>query len=103
MLDTIPGEISYNDTSLSIHWKDGRQCSYDLLSLRKQCPCAMCRGGHESNSVRTTDGITQIKLISWKKIGRYAIGISWSDGHDLGIYTYDALRESCEKSIPYAG
>jgi DUF971 family protein len=29
-------------------------------------------------------------------IGRYGMKIVWSDKHDLGIYTYDYLRELCE-------
>lgn len=26
------------------------------------------------------------------RVGRYAVQIVWSDGHDSGIYTYDYLR-----------
>lgn len=96
MLDTIPGEIRFDDSNLYIEWKDGKQCTYDLLTLRRNCPCAQCRGGHGVVANRTTGSIQDIRLISWKKVGRYAITITWSDSHDLGIYSYDGLRMACD-------
>ena len=96
MLDRIPDDIRYDDTHLHIRWKDGRDCSYELLPLRKECPCASCRGGHGVTVQRTTDAISTIRMVSWKKVGRYALQFTWSDNHDLGIYTYDWLRERCE-------
>lgn len=29
------------------------------------------------------------------KIGNYAIGLRWGDGHDTGIYPFDYLRKIC--------
>lgn len=101
MLNTIPDEITFNQTALTIRWKDGKTCEYPLLPLRKGCPCANCRGGHEITARRTTDHIKEIQLVSWKKVGRYAIQITWSDNHDLGIYTYDHLREACDRGTDY--
>lgn len=101
MLATIPEAISQEHGELVIQWKDGRVCRYGLLSLRKQCPCANCRGGHSVDSVRTTDHITEIALVSWKKVGRYALSFTWSDHHDTGIYTYDRLRAACESNGDY--
>ena len=101
MLHTIPDSISNDETHLKIKWKDEKESSYDLLTLRKQCPCAHCRGGHDANSIRVTDGISEIRLVSWKKVGRYAIQITWSDNHDSGIFTYDALREASDEEREY--
>ena len=28
-------------------------------------------------------------------VGRYAISVEWSDGHDTGIYSYQTLRAMC--------
>ena len=33
-----------------------------------------------------------------KPVGKYAYSLTFSDGHDIGIYTYDLLRELGEKS-----
>ncbi len=101
MLGTIPDKIESDAKTLKITWKDGKQCVYDLLSLRKNCPCANCRGGHDMTARRTTGHIQTIALVSWKKVGRYAVQITWSDNHDLGIYTFDHLRESCDRGTEY--
>ena len=29
-------------------------------------------------------------------LGHYAYKITWSDGHDTGIYTCEALRDLCQ-------
>lgn len=101
MLATIPQTIEFDERELSITWKDGKACRYDLLNLRRQCPCANCRGGHSVDSVRTTDHIQQIRLVSWKKVGRYALTLTFSDNHDLGIYTFDRLRAACDEGRDY--
>jgi len=36
-------------------------------------------------------GGTALKEI-WA-VGQYALGMSWGDGHNTGIYTFDFLRE----------
>ena len=89
-------KLEHDDTHMRITWNDGKVCSYDLLELRKDCPCANCRGGHGTHTTRTTDNIQTIRLLGWKTVGRYALQFTWSDGHDLGMYTMDNLRERCE-------
>lgn len=101
MLETIPKDIQFDSEFLYITWKDGFQSKFSLLELRKNCPCASCRGGHGGKIGSATSHITQIQLLSWKKVGRYAINIVWSDYHDSGIYTYDSLRNYSEKGIPF--
>lgn len=95
-LATIPSEISFDDTELQISWKDGFISKYPLLDLRKKCPCATCRGGHGGKVGAATSHISSIRLISWTKVGRYAISIVWSDYHNTGIYSYDNLRAYSE-------
>ncbi|MCX8000519.1 MAG: DUF971 domain-containing protein, partial [Leptospiraceae bacterium] len=82
-------------------WKDGFNSKFSLLELRKNCPCVTCRGGHGGKIGSTTGHINQIQILSWKKVGRYALNIVWSDYHDTGIYTYDSLRNLSEKGIPF--
>ncbi|MBE7412979.1 MAG: DUF971 domain-containing protein [Leptospiraceae bacterium] len=92
-LSTMPLEISHDAENLKISWKDGVASNYNLLELRKKCPCAKCRGGHGGNIGDATSHIKKITLLSWRKMGRYALSFSWSDYHDSGIYTFDYLRE----------
>ncbi len=96
MLDTIPSEIQHDAKELVIVWKDGYRSTFPLILLRKNCPCATCRGGHGGKVGAATGHIQEISLLSWKKVGRYAINIVWSDYHDTGIYTYDKLRAFSE-------
>ncbi|TGN21136.1 DUF971 domain-containing protein [Leptospira idonii] len=95
-LATFPSEIHFDDENLDIVWKDGYRSQYSLLDLRKKCPCATCRGGHGGKVGAATSHIQSIRLISWTKVGRYAISIVWSDYHNTGIYSYDNLRAYSE-------
>jgi DUF971 family protein len=96
MKQTIPNQISYDEENLYIDWKDGHSSTFSLLDLRKKCPCATCRGGHGGKVGSVTGHIETISLVSWKKVGRYAINLTWNDFHDTGIFTYDNLRAYSE-------
>jgi DUF971 family protein len=39
-----------------------------------------------------------IRIESIQSIGRYAVGIFWSDGHRTGIYPYDLLKHLTDKT-----
>lgn len=96
MLSLIPDSVTYDEKSLFIRWRDGKECTYSLLQLRRDCPCAMCMGGHGGTIGAATGHIQDIRLAAWKKVGRYALQFVWSDNHDTGIYKLDDLREQCE-------
>jgi DUF971 family protein len=36
-----------------------------------------------------------VAAASIRLVGSYAIRITWTDGHDTGIYTYEWLRANC--------
>lgn len=84
---------------ISIIWNDGKKCLYSAKSLRANCPCAVCK------EERSQEGPLKIlkvypkslEILDWKWVGRYALSLSWSDGHDTGIYTFDYLRNFCEE------
>ncbi|MCS7204286.1 MAG: DUF971 domain-containing protein [Leptospiraceae bacterium] len=101
MLLLIPSKVYFDNQFLYIQWRDGKECKFDLLNLRRYCPCAQCRGGHEIRANRITLDIKEAKLVRIKKVGRYAIGLVWEDGHDSGIYTYESLRYFCDENKEY--
>ena len=35
------------------------------------------------------------RLTNAKTVGRYAVQLFWSDGHNTGIYSFDHLRDIC--------
>jgi len=69
-----------------------RRVGLDLV-VRDNCPCAECRETPRSLPVRGQG--EEIYAVQIGVVGRYAISIQWSDGHDTGIYSYQTLRSLC--------
>jgi len=81
--------------AVRIAWADGHQSEYRNDYLRDHCPCAECRSVPKRalpvlNARRDDLYPVQIGLV-----GRYAMSVQWSDGHDTGIYSYETLRALC--------
>jgi len=84
---------------LGFDWDDGTRSVFKLRNLRLACPCALCVD--ENTGERLLDPRTvpeDIHIESVQSIGRYAVGIFWSDGHRTGIYPYDLLKHLTEKT-----
>lgn len=78
---------------LEITWADGRVLHYAAHELRAQCPCAACVNPPPGVAPRTPESFAGIALKSLKQVGTYAFQIGFDDGHALGIYSFDKLRE----------
>lgn len=80
--------------TLGIDWSDGTSGRWRLSHLRRNCPCAMCVD--EWTRERTLDPASvsdDLVAESVESVGRYALRVAFSDGHDTGIYTFSLLRE----------
>lgn len=78
---------------LGFDFDDGSRAVFRLRDLRLACPCALCVD--ENSGERLLDPKTvpdDISVESIQSVGRYAVGILWSDGHRTGIYPYDLLK-----------
>ena len=86
---------------LSITWSDRHESVYPLDVLREICPCVTCRGGHEKMGpehdpdILTLTPSRSYELQDMQLVGNYALQLSWDDGHDSGIYTWQYLRRMC--------
>lgn len=80
--------------SVRIEWKDGHRSEYTNQYLREQCPCAECRERPRRLPVVNRPP-QELYPVQMGIVGRYAVSIEWSDGHDTGIYSYHTLREIC--------
>ncbi len=96
-----PRNIAVAGRELAIAWADGHESYYPLDRLRRDCPCAGCRaraaGPREDSPLRVVRGPQPEELAVDRlvPVGAYAVQIVWSDGHDAGIYAFEALRRSC--------
>jgi DUF971 family protein len=83
---------------LFIKWDDGKESTITLKYLRDECPCANCKGEtillksyrpHQPQT--TTPDMYKIKNI--ELVGSYAVQITWKDGHNTGIYSWEYLTK----------
>jgi DUF971 family protein len=83
-----------------IKWQDGHRSVYLWTYLRSQCPCASCReeklAPPDPFRILKTAELTPLYPVAMSPIGHYAYKITWSDGHDTGIFTLENLRSLCQ-------
>lgn len=91
----IPLEIGRaNEHDVRVRWNDGRETIFPARFLRLSCPCAACVEEMTGQRVVQESSIpADVHPLSIDPVGRYAIHILWSDGHNTGIYTWEWLNE----------
>jgi ATP-binding protein involved in chromosome partitioning len=81
---------------LEIVWSDGHVSLYAVADLRRACPCASCVDELTGERILKAEEVAEdVKPASIEPVGRYALGIIWSDGHSTGIYAFEYLRSLC--------
>ena len=88
----------FEKNKLQITWKDDSESRIDLKYLRDECPCASCKGEtvllktyRPAKPASTSPEMYKIKNI--ETVGGYAIQITWQDGHNTGIYSWEYLKQ----------
>lgn len=88
------------DKGLTVTWADGSQTFYPILHLRKLSPSADARALRDEQkknplTVLPASALSKepITAVGAELVGNYAIRITFSDGHDTGIFSWDYLRE----------
>ncbi len=105
MTEIFPAGITANRqiSELIIEWNDGHTSRIPFSLLRKACPCAECRGGHDKMGSVPPPEIFEIeleesahtRLSNIEAVGTYALTPLWEDGHQAGIFTWAYLRALC--------
>jgi len=92
-----PANIQLIGNEVAIVWDDGVESYYPSEKLRAASPSAETQGERDifgqkygGNGPKDFTGVT---VLSWAKIGNYAIQFRFSDGHSTGLYSYDYLRK----------
>lgn len=95
MTSPTPRRLRFLDdekTLLAIDWTDEHVSVLPTTYLRGWCPCAVCQG-HGGTRSFVSGRDSNVKDL--RQVGAYALGVSFADGHDTGIYTWGFLRELC--------
>jgi len=92
------------DRHLEIDWSDGLRVALPLPLLRRRCPCATCKEARAEQKVNRLailqaggGGGGPLVVRSAEPVGNYAIRLTWSDGHDAGLYSWATLRTLSEE------
>ncbi len=92
-----PVDLQQIGGELAVKWDDGGENFIPLEKLRRNCPCADCKGETDilgnvykgSGRMLTTKAFELVRLVG---VGGYAIQPVWADGHSTGIYSFDYLK-----------
>ncbi len=104
-----PKSVKVNVTTgagMDIEWKDGHKSSFSFTFLRDACPCALCDEERGKTNRQPGDppklapgALPMFKAAARPEkvepVGKYAIRFHWNDGHELGIYSWQFLRDVC--------
>lgn len=83
-----------NDRTLGITWSDGRLDQFDVVELRRRCPCAMCIDEWTGEKRLKPEDIEEsVRPTRIDSVGAYAMNIKFTDGHGSGFYTFNFLRK----------
>ena len=90
----LPIEITLHQKSriLEIAFADGKTFRLSCEFLRAYSPSAEVRGHGPGQEVLQT-GKQNVEITRVEPVGHYAIQLSFSDGHDTGIFSWDLLYD----------
>jgi len=103
-----PTAFAYDEAAraLRVEWADGAVHRIPFATLRRDCPCAVCRG--EMGRPGRFDARPELRpgedeLADIQLVGHYAVSVLWQDGHGTGIHTFERLRALGERVSRPAG
>ncbi len=90
----IPTEITLHQQSkiLEVAFDDGAHYKLPFEFLRVFSPSAEVRGHGPGQEVLQT-GKLNVMLTGVEPVGSYAIKLTFDDGHDSGLYTWEYLHD----------
>lgn len=87
-----PRELVFSKQNkvLTIAFDDGANFSIPFETLRVESPSAEVQG-HGPGQKITLTGKDNIQVTKAEPVGRYAVRLTFDDGHDTGLFTWDYL------------
>lgn len=100
----VSESIDPNNGYLTIQWADGSTTRHNPFHLRSECRCALCVDENTGKQILDPKRISlDIQVVGARQTGRYAYTLSFSDGHNTGIYVFDRLRTDLKEKQDNAG
>ena len=98
----VPSKIKLHKSTgdLEIAFPDRAGFTLSSEYLRVMSPSAEVKG-HGPGQEILQDGKKNVRIQSLEKSGNYAIRITFDDGHDTGIYSWDYLADLHENREKY--
>lgn len=95
---TWPTELRFRARSadLLVAFDDGFAAAIPYELLRIESPSAETKG-HGAQRPPPHPGKRTVAVRDAEAVGRYAVRIRFSDGHDTGLYSWSLLRELAEQ------
>jgi DUF971 family protein len=89
-----PSEIrvSPDKKTLQVSFEDGVTTALSSELLRVESPSAEVQG-HGAGQKTTPAGKRNVTITRIDPVGHYAVRITFSDGHDSGLFSWDILYE----------
>ena len=91
-----PLNIQLIGQEVAIAWDDGAETYHPFEQLRAASPSASNLGERDILGNRYGgDGPKKfpgVLVVSWERVGNYAVRFDFSDGHRTGLYSFDYLR-----------
>ena len=84
--------LSKAKDSLFVKFDNGYEITLTAELLRVESPSAEVQG-HGSGQKTTPAGKANVTIAAIEPVGNYAIRISFSDGHDTGLFSWDILHD----------
>ena len=78
--------------TLSVRFDDGAAHELSAEMLRVMSPSAEVQG-HSPEQRQTVGGKRDVTISALEPIGNYAVKITFSDGHDSGLFSWTYLRQ----------
>jgi DUF971 family protein len=84
----IEGEADLG-SHLTLRWDNGRRQRLSAAFLRSECPCENCKLAPIDLEPQMFPGLRIDEAVP---VGRYALQLTFSDGHSHGAYSFDLLQ-----------
>ena len=87
--------VTKDRSTLAVTFESGLSAGIPAELMRVESPSAEVQG-HSAAGKKLVAGKRRVAIIGAEPVGNYAVRLTFSDGHDTGLFTWRYLRELAE-------